>query len=117
MRIHRFAIAVAVIAAAASVAVPALASTSETRRLAWHEDLAGATATNITGTAGAVRIADPTMRLGTQPGPAGFLVTRERPVAAPVNRVRVAVAATVPTGAAVGVEVRGRSAAGRWSEW
>lgn len=120
MRMYRSPVLLAVVTAmVVAVTVPAGASIADSGRLTWHEDLFGAAVTrvNITAADDRVRLADLTVRLGARPGPTGFLVTPAHRVAAPVGRVRADVTATVPAGAAVAVEVRGRSADRRWSEW
>ena len=113
MRLSRWILVSAVAGTAATLLlVPVTAGAAD--HLTWQEDLnAGAAArVNVTG-GSAVTVADPTVRLGTDPRPAGLVVAAPHDLGRPVNRVQVRL-----TGGhvdQVGVEARGRGSDGHWS--
>ncbi|PRX49344.1 hypothetical protein B0I33_103379 [Prauserella shujinwangii] len=66
----------------------------------------------------ALTLADPdAATTSARPGAEGYLVSAERRLEHPVNRVRARTAATVPEGTSVHVDVRGLLGPDRWSEW
>lgn len=86
----------------------------------WPTDLsAPAAVDNVRWRHGALTLVDPGRHPALQPGPAGSgsALTPPHRLAHPVDRVRVRVAAVVPRGSAVAVEVRGSRPDGSWGEW
>ncbi|MEV3930472.1 hypothetical protein [Streptomyces sp. NPDC049944] len=89
--------------------------------ISWRADLAtpAADVTNVSRTEGGLRLRDP------RPGPAssrspqgqGTVLLPERVLGRAVDRITPDLEATVPTGAQVAVDVRGRDGLGRWTEW
>ncbi|MFE5393201.1 hypothetical protein ACFQ9U_01435 [Streptomyces sp. NPDC056568] len=106
--------------ALASAPAPA-AETSSSAPVSWQQDLSrtGADDVNVQYRAGALRVRDGSVSpasLGRGGGYASAVLEAHH-VDRPVNRVTVALDATVPAAASAEVDVRGRSADGAWTEW
>ena len=90
----------------------------------WSADLTvvGGDDVNVRFGAGLLRLADPRPTRRNRPAALhapvaeGVLLAPVRTLAGPANRVRAALTAEAPTGAAVGVQVRGWQGTG-WTEW
>ncbi|MEV4842451.1 hypothetical protein AB0K20_04415 [Micromonospora matsumotoense] len=90
----------------------------------WSVDLTvvGGDDVNVRFGAGLLRLADPRPTRRNRPAALhapvaeGVLLAPVRTLAGPANRVRAALTAEAPTGAAVGVQVRGWQGTG-WTEW
>ncbi|QFU93190.1 hypothetical protein [Amycolatopsis sp. YIM 10] len=66
----------------------------------------------------ALALADPAWkRTPDQPISEGYLVVGERALSKPANRITAELAANVPAGAAVDVDVRGHLGGENWTEW
>ncbi|CAM5408406.1 hypothetical protein STENM327S_01978 [Streptomyces tendae] len=89
--------------------------------VSWRADLApvGTDDVNVRYDSGALRVRDGSVSpasLGRDRGYASAVLD-PHPVGRPVNRVAVALDATVPDTASVEADVRGRAADGTWTEW
>ena len=113
MQLFRLIACTAVVAAIAAATVPAIASsTAGSGSNEWQVDLSAADSkVNVTSAGGRLRVVDQRMRLGTQPGPAGYLVTKPHHLDDQVNQVGVEVTGTAA------VEVRGRAGTNPWNQW
>jgi hypothetical protein len=88
--------------------------------LVWQENLAQPTSsTNIEKSGGQSRIADSRIHPAAQAGAAGYGMElfAAHTLTASVNQVSATLSDTVPNGARVLVDVRGRQAGENWTEW
>ncbi len=85
----------------------------------FHLDEPGPDSANVTRTAGVTTIRDTTVRRAAAGDGRGFgtEVSTSHPLPAATDRVVVRTDATAPAGTSVTTEIRGQTAAGRWTEW
>ncbi|MFB8118111.1 hypothetical protein ACFQ6U_05505 [Streptomyces sp. NPDC056465] len=104
--------------AAARDAVPATASLGT---VSWQADLSAPAAdtTNLSRTDGGLRLHDPGLRPASSRSTQGqgTILLPVRVLDRAVDRIATDLEATVPGGARVAVDVRGRDGLGRWTEW
>ncbi|MGV9299884.1 hypothetical protein [Amycolatopsis sp. NPDC003676] len=109
----------ALLAAGAVTAVATPVSAAETSG-AWRADLSSVDGddVNVATSSGTLTLRDPAWRPADQAAASeGYLLSVERRLPAPVNRVAAAISADAPQGTSVDVDVRGRSGADDWTEW
>lgn len=89
--------------------------------ISWRADLAAPTAdvTNVSRAEGGLRLRDPGQGPASSRSPQGqgTVLLPVRVLDRAVDRITPDLDATVPTGAQVAVDVRGRDGLGRWTEW
>ncbi|MGW4487511.1 hypothetical protein ACWEOE_27145 [Amycolatopsis sp. NPDC004368] len=111
VRKSRMAVALAVVVAVFPM-TPAVAAG------AWQVDLSTVDGddVNVASVSGSLTLAGPEGS-SAAPGSSGVFVTPVHPLGSAAGRVSARVAADVPAGTAVDVDVRGRDSAGDWTEW
>ncbi|MGW8065236.1 hypothetical protein ACVV2G_23955 [Streptomyces ziwulingensis] len=121
---HALAGAVCLIAlagAAPATAPVRAAAASSSAPVSWQPDLSrtGTDDVNVQYAEGALRVRDGSAGPASLERDGGYAsaVLEARPMERAVNRVTVALDATVPAAASVESDVRGRSADGTWTEW
>lgn len=112
-----------VVAVLAAALVPALsagsANATPANPASWQVHLAGRAVDRVNTDVGAsgVRLRDPAWHPAAMDRGYGQILFPAHRLTTPATRVTADVAARVPTGAAVTIEVRGARLAGRWTEW
>jgi hypothetical protein len=109
--------ALALPVALTAATAPAVASPAPSG-VAWQADLSVVDGddVNVRNDRGALTLADPVARTSTTTG-RGYLLTAERALDRPVNRVTAETTARTPRGTAVEVDVRGKLSSYDWTEW
>jgi hypothetical protein len=121
-RWSRAAIAAVIAAAAGGLVVAGISQAqAEQSGTSWsfHLDEPGPDSANVTRTTGVTTIRDTTVRRAAAGDGHGFGTDVSTPheLPAATDRVVVRSDATVPAGTSLTTEIRGRTAAGRWTEW
>jgi len=98
--------------------LPAAPAQAEPTGAAWSADLSVVDSddVNVAVRGDALTLRDPAWRPAEGAGQ-GYLLSAERTVDRPVDRITARTLAEVPAGAAVEVDVRGRTAQGGWTGW
>nr|WP_239562728.1 hypothetical protein [Saccharothrix algeriensis] len=98
--------------------LPAAPAQAEPTGAAWSADLSVVDSddVNVAVRGDALTLRDPAWRPAEGAGQ-GYLLSAERTVDRPVDRITARTLAEVPAGAAVEVDVRGRTAGGGWTGW
>ncbi|QTR04171.1 hypothetical protein J7S33_04160, partial [Saccharothrix algeriensis] len=96
--------------------LPAAPAQAEPTGAAWSADLSVVDSddVNVAVRGDALTLRDPAWRPAEGAGQ-GYLLSAERTVDRPVDRITARTLAEVPAGAAVEVDVRGRTAGGGWT--
>jgi hypothetical protein len=121
-RWSRAAIAAVIAAAAGGLVVAGISQAqAEQSGASWsfHLDEPGPDSANVTRTTGVTTIRDTTVQRAAVGDGRGFGtdVSASHELPAATDRVVVRSDATVPAGTSLTTEIRGRTAAGRWTEW
>jgi len=110
----------ALLAAGAVTAGSATAADAAGNSGSWRADLSvtGGDDVNVAAANGGLTLQNARWRPAAQTaGSEGALLSAERQLSSPVNRVEAQISADTPAGTAVEVDVRGRSGADDWTEW